>query len=420
VTAAPYASGVGRATEQARARSPRQSVERTDLSPVGRVRRLRFDVQVRPFLVLFELTRACDLACLHCRAEAVPRRHREELTTAEARAVLDDLAQLGPPRPVVVFTGGDPLQRPDLAALVRHASRAGLAAAVSPAGTPRATKGRLSALRAAGVRTVSFSLDGSSASVHDGFRQVAGSFAWTLAACRSARSAGLRLQVNTTVSRETVLELPGICRLVAELGADLWSVFFLVPTGRGRVLQALSARETEDVLAILYDAAAFVPLKTTEAPAFRRLVLRGGPATGGLPPGPLYRALRRRFDRIIAEGFAGNGHATRTRSPLALGDGRGVVFVSHRGDVQPSGFLPLVAGNVRQATLSSIYACSPLLRTMRDPAALQGRCGRCELREVCGGSRAQAFARLGDPLGEDPTCPYEPPPPARVGAGSGR
>lgn len=383
----------------------------------GKLRRLRFDLRTRPFLVLFELTRACDLACHHCRADAMPKADPDELSTREVRAVLDDLASLGSPRPIVVFTGGDPLQRSDLTSLVRHATTSGLAAAVSPAGTPRASRERLGELRAAGARTVSLSLDGASPASHDALRGVEGSFAWTLSACRAAQAAGLRLQVNTTVSAETVAELPETLRLVAELGASLWSVFFLVPLGRASALSALSAQQTEDVLAFLAEAAGMMPLKTTEAPAYRRVLLQRQAGTAALALGPLYEDLRRRLELVgpvprvrIADSASPAPAGPPRRGPLAVGDGRGVIFVSHRGDVYPSGFLPLAAGNVRQVPLSSIYARSPLLQALRDPSRLSGRCGKCELAEVCGGSRAQAYARSGDPLGEDPTCAYEPAP----------
>jgi len=400
------------------------------------LRRLHFDLDKRPFLVLLELTRSCGLSCRHCRADALGEHHPDELRTHEIEAVLDDLASLGAPRPIVVFTGGDPLCRSDLVALVRYATRLGLTIAVSPAGTPRARKARLGALRSAGAGTVSFSLDGASPDTHDAFRGVDGSFAWTLGGCRAARAAGLRLQVNTTVSAETVGELPALCRLAAELGANLWSVFFLVATGRGASVQALSAAETEDVLWFLADASAAVTLKTTEAPHFRRVLLERGNSqrVGRQRPGPLYEELRRRFELLPggpveagrsavrrARGSAAvstnSGISVRSgqafvsgpprRSPLMVGDGRGVVFVSHLGEVYPSGFLPLVVGNVRQAPLSNIYAEAPLLKALRG-SEFGGRCGRCEYRRICGGSRAQAFATSGDPLGEDPSCVYQP------------
>lgn len=373
--------------------------------PAPGVRRLRFDVAERPFLVLFELTRACDLKCSHCRAEAIRTADPDELATEEVIAVLDDLAALGAPRPLVVLTGGDPLRRDDLDELVRHGTALGLPLALAPAGTPRATPARLASLRQAGVRTVSFSIDGAGPGAHDAFRRVEGSLAWTLDACRAARSVGMRLQVNTTVSRENVLELPGICRLVADLGASLWSVFFLVPVGRGRALGALSAEETEDVLAFLATASHVMPLKTTEAPHYRRVVA-GKPPDGRAPaPGELAAELHRRFEALDV---ASGGSARRARSPLAVGDGRGVVFVSHVGDVAPSGFLPVAVGNVRERSLTDIYASAPLLRALRDPGRLRGRCARCALHRLCGGSRAQAWARTGDVFGEDPSCGYVP------------
>ena len=386
----------------------------------ARVRRPRFDVRERPFLVLFELTRACALACRHCRAEAMSCADPAQLTTREVEDVFADLAALGPPRPIVVLTGGDPLERQDLSELVRRGSSAGLRIALSPAGTPLASEPRLADLRAAGVTAVSFSLDGASPARHDAFRRVDGSFAWTVAACRAARRVGIRLQLNTTVSAQTVRELPRIARLAGELGAGLWSVFFVVPTGRGRSMGALSAEDTEDVLHFLYDIAELVPLKTTEAPQFRRVMLERDASGGGEPEerGALYGELR---ELLAAEGLGrgdsvGRREGRRSRrSPMAVGDGRGVVFVSHTGDVCPSGFLPLTVGNVRERRLSEIYAEASLLRDLRDPDCLHGRCGRCELRHFCGGSRAQAFAASGDPLGEDPTCPYEPAPPARAG-----
>ena len=380
------------------------------------VRQLRFDVDARPFLVLFELTRACALACRHCRAEAHPGRDPDELSTAEIRAVLDDLASIGAPRPRVVLTGGDPLERPDLQTLVAHGANAGLSMAISPAGTPRATASTLGALRHAGATAVSFSLDAATAEAHDDFRRVQGSFEWTVHGCRSATEVGLRLQVNTTVTAATVLELPALSRLVTDLHAARWSVFFVVPTGRADATQALSAESTEDTLAFLHDVAQWVRLKTTEAPTFRRLAVHKRQGITTRAPGPLYVELHRRLADAWPVSDRPSGARTgpaastdpRRRAPLAVADGRGVVFVSHTGDVQPSGFLRLVVGNVREKPLTQLYAGAPLLRALRDPSALRGRCGRCELREICGGSRAQAYARHGDPLGEDPTCDYDP------------
>lgn len=381
------------------------------------VRHLRYDLGRRPFLVLFELTRACELACRHCRAEAKRERDADELSTHEVATVLDDLGALGAPRPIVVFTGGDPLMRPDLFELVRHGVAAQLAVSVAPAGTPRATPDALRELRQAGVATVSFSLDGASARTHDDFRQTQGSFNWTVAACTEARRAGLRLQLNTTVTADTVHELPEMLHLARRLEVGLWSVFFLVPMGRGSALEPLPAEDIEDTLEFLFEAATAVPLKTTEAPQYRRIVLEhvAGTSAGSSARGPLYAQLHERLEALGVSATApaapirpaGPGGDHR-RPPLAVGDGRGVVFISSRGDVQPSGFLPLAAGNVRQRPLPEIYSDSELFRALRDPDRLGGRCGRCEYREPCGGSRARAYAAGGDPLAEDPGCPYEP------------
>jgi radical SAM protein len=381
------------------------------------LRQLRYDVGRRPFLVLVELTRACELACQHCRAEAKRDRDPDELTSDEIGGMLDDLGGLGSPRPIVVFTGGDPLLRPDLLELVQRGVGAQLAVSVAPAGTPRATPAVLRELRGAGVATVSFSLDGANAGTHDRFRRTQGSFNWTVAACAAARQAGLRLQLNTTVTAATVHELPEMLRLALRLGVSLWSVFFLVPMGRGSALKPLSAEGIEDALEFLYEAATVVPLKTTEAPQYRRIVLGHGPddppaATGR---GELYSELHDRLGTLALARAGPDGTRRpaapalrRRRPPLVVGDGRGVVFVSSRGDVQPSGFLPLVAGNVRERPLADIYSDSELFQSLRDPDQLRGRCGRCEYRVVCGGSRARAFAASGDPLAEDPGCPYQP------------
>lgn len=377
------------------------------------VRRLRQDLDTRPFLVIWEVTRACDLVCVHCRAEAIPDRDPLELTTAEGRHLLDRLAAYGPPYPLVVLTGGDPFARDDLAELVAHASARGLSVALAPSVTPRMTRRALDELREAGAKAVSLSLDGATAATHDGFRGVDGVFDATLEAARWVREAGFRLQINTTVTRATVDDLPGILRHVGDLDAFLWSVFLLVGTGRGRELQALGPGGTEDVLHALYDASSYVRIKTTEAPMYRRVVMQRN-TTGARSPGEVaelfglgdrYRRLRSGFDGWVEE----RQMPERTsRPPLDVNAGRGFAFVSHTGTVTPSGFLPLPAGSVRDRPFREIYADAPLMRRLRRPETFGGRCGRCEFREVCGGSRSRAYAASGDAFAEDPACPYEP------------
>ncbi|WP_199486452.1 TIGR04053 family radical SAM/SPASM domain-containing protein [Actinomadura logoneensis] len=375
------------------------------------VRHQRHDAADRPFIVIWESTRACPLACRHCRAEAVPGRDPRELDTAAAKDLLARVADFGRPAPLFVITGGDPFQRPDLNELVAYGREAGVPVAVSPSGTPTLTEERLRAVHAAGATGLSLSLDGSTAAVHDDFRGVPGVFRLTLDAWDTARALGMKVQINTTVARHNLHDLPDIVRLVAEHGAMLWSAFFLVPTGRGRALGALSPGEVEDVLNFVYDVGLAVPAKTTEAHHFRRVALqrrvlaeRGDDHVAALRLGPLYRELTARAADL------GLDAATRRarRPPLDVNAGRGFVFVSHTGTVHPSGFLPLSAGDVRETPLTEIYRASPLFTGLRAADMLGGRCGRCEFRRVCGGSRSRAYGVTGDPYAEEPWCGYVP------------
>jgi AdoMet-dependent heme synthase len=378
-------------------------------SAVPAIRRVHHDLTERPFIVIWEVTRACALACRHCRAEAQPDRNPFELTTSEGRALLADLADLGAPRPIVVLTGGDPIERPDLAELVAFGTSLGLPISLAPSVTPRLTAAALGQLRAAGARTVSLSLDGANAETHDGFRGEPGVYQATLESAAAARAVGLRLQINTTVTATSVHELPDILDQVVGMDAGLWSVFFLVHTGRGSDLASLDAVEVEEVLHWLHEIAPVVPVKATEAPHFRRVALQRAACDPELlderfPPTPLRLALREGTARVAPRASG----ARRARPPLDVNAGRGFAFVDHVGRVHPSGFLPLSAGSVRVRPLSRIYRESPLFRSLRDPASFGGRCGRCEFQTVCGGSRSAAFAATGDPLAEDPNCAHQP------------
>ena len=374
------------------------------------VRLLHHDASDRPFIVIWEVTRACQLACTHCRADAIRYRDPGELSTAEGRRLLDDLASFGTPRPLVVLTGGDPFERPDLAELVAYGTSLGLSVALSPSVTARLTRPVLVELHDAGAKAVSLSLDGATAGSHDAFRGVDGVFDATLDAARTIREIGFRLQINTTVTRGNVCELPRILQHVVDLGASLWSVFFLVPTGRGKNLEALTATEEEEVLHWLHDVSALVAIKTTEAPHFRRVALEraGVEALDDVfPPGPLRSDLR----AATTDLFAGREPAPRRpRPPIDVNSGRGFAFVDHVGVVYPSGFLPVAAGSVHEHPFPQIYRESEVLQALRRPDGFGGRCGRCEFRAVCGGSRSHAYAVSGDLLGEDPSCLHRPEP----------
>jgi radical SAM protein len=336
-----------------------------------------------PRVAVWEVTRACDLACHHCRASAVPRPDPGELTTAEAHALLAQVRDLAPD--AFVLTGGDPLKRPDLLELVQAATALGLHVALAPSVTPLLTPRALARLAEAGVRRVALSLDGPDAATHDAFRGMAGAFAATLAAVAAVRDAGMELQVNTSLSRATVGKLLPTSLRVSEIAPVLWSVFFVVPVGRAAAADQLDAAACERVFHALYDwgDATGIPVKTTAAPAFRRVFLE------------------REAERV-------RGDRARRALPGAANDGKGFVFVSHTGEVQPSGFLPLSAGNVRRERLADLYRFSPFFRALRDEARLEGKCGICPFRSVCGGSRARAFAVTGNAFASDPACAYEP------------
>lgn len=375
------------------------------MSQRSAVRHLRHDVGERPMITIWEVTRACALVCRHCRADAQTRAHPRQLSTEAGKALLDDIAGFGKPFPIVVLTGGDPFERPDLPELVRHGTSLGLHIALSPSVTPRLTPDVLAELREAGAKAVSLSLDGACAATHDTFRGVPGVYDDTITAAKWVREAGFRLQINTTVTRDNVLELPEVLQTVLDFETSLWSVFFLVPTGRGSSLKALRAHETEDVLNWMHDVSDLVAVKATEAPHYRRVAIER--ARGVRPElGDLYAQLTAATARVRA-GRAGKER--RPRPPIDVNSGRGFAFIDHLGDVYPSGFLPMKCGNVVEQSFRDIYSTSPVLRSLRDPAGFHGACGTCEFAEVCGGSRSHAYAVTGDLLASDPSC-------VRVGA----
>ena len=368
----------------------------------GSRRTTHVDLDRRPILVFWESTRACRLACRHCRADAMPHPAPGELTPEESIRFIESLADFGRPAPILVITGGDALMRPDLLELVDAARAASVTPALAPSVTPLLTDERLAELRQHGVKMASLSLDGASAETHEGLRQIEGHFAETLAALHRLRAHGFVLQVNTVVTAENVEELPAIAKIVRDCGAAIWEVFFLIQVGRGSAMAELSPAENEDVCLFLYDASRYdFIVRTVEGPFFRRIVTwrREGVT---LQPGPLYQRLARRlYEQLGPPTTESKAQTKGTR------DGRGIVFVSSTGDVYPAGFLPVRLGDVREQTITEIYREHPLMLNIR-AARFTGRCGRCEYKSLCGGSRARAFASSGDPLGEDPACAYEP------------
>ncbi len=339
----------------------------------------RVDMVERPFILFWEVTRACALACKHCRAIAQPQAHPDELCHDEAMALVDKIAELAPP--MLVLTGGDPMMRSDIYELISYATQRGLRVALSPAATNRLVNADFARLKEAGVVSMSLSLDGATRETHDRFRGVPHTFERTLQAAQAAMDAGIQLQVNTTLAKSTLPELDGFIELMNRIKPDVWSVFVLVPTGRASLEDLPTAEQLESVWQRLEGLRSTLPfaIKTTEGHHYRRVLMQAA-TKGGQPP----------------------RHLIPTR------DGKGVLFISHTGEVQPSGFLPLTAGNVRTDDLATLYRTHPIFVQLRDDDALGGKCGLCEFRRVCGGSRARAFGTCGDMMAAEPLCNYIP------------
>ena len=344
-----------------------RAAERRSIVPFDRMP----DFSLAPLTAAWEITRACPLKCVHCRADAQHHRDPGELTTEEGLSLITQAAEMGVR--VFVITGGDPLARPDAFDLVAAAAATGMHTGFSPSVTPRLTADALTRAADAGAQTIHLSLDGARAETHDDFRGVKGAFDRTLAAMDVIAGLDARLQIGSSVSRRTVGDLPDMIPLLTGR-VDLWSLFFHVPTGRGQTEDMLDAQEHEEVLHWLATTEFPFMVRTTASPTFRRVLVQLGN-----PPGP------------------------------GVNDGNGFAFVSHLGDVCPSGFLQLPAGNVRDRPLAHWYRESELFTSLRDPDRLEGKCGRCNFKTLCGGSRARAWALTGNPLAADPTCAYEPP-----------
>ena len=346
--------------------------------------------QENPYIAIWETTRACDLACLHCRAEAIKWRHPLELTTKESLQLVDQVSQCG--KPLFVLTGGDPMKRPDIFEIIAYAVQQGLRVAMTPSGTPLMTREIVDQLKDMGLARLAVSLDGSRAEIHDSFRQVSGSYGWTMNCIEYALEAGLPVQINTTVSRHNLADLRALADLLLTKNIALWSVFFLVPTGRGKAEDEVSAEDYERVFHFLVDLCLEAPfdIKTTAAPHYRRVLLQR------LKEMPAHQ----RPQKLVQAGPIGRA--------AGVNEGRGLVFVSHTGEIYPSGFLPISTGNVRHDSLIDVYRKSTLFRDLRDTSKLGGKCGDCEFREICSGSRARAYAMTGDYLAEEPFCSYIP------------
>lgn len=354
------------------------------------------DFSQAPFTIAWEVTRACAYACVHCRADAQHQRDPNELNTEESFRLVDRLAEFG--SPILVFTGGDPMMRRDLFDLIAYATEKGLRCSLTPTATALPTPERLQKAKESGIRRIALSLDAPTAEVHDAFRQVPGSWERTMRILHNAQSAGLSAQVNTTVSRHNLNLLPEMVPFIQEVGAVQWSVFFLVPTGRAQIPWMISPEEHERVFNWLYELSQKAPfdIKATAAPMYRRVAIqRKRQEQGSGKP-------------VTFQG-AGFQYADGLNRPTkGVNDGNGFLFISHLGEIMPSGFLPISAGNVRTDDVVQVYREHPFFQDLRDPEKLKGKCRVCEFRDVCGGQRGRAYGVTGDYLESDPGCVYEP------------
>jgi radical SAM protein len=341
-----------------------------------------------PLLVIWEATQACDLACVHCRASAQPDRSPDELTTDQGYRLLDEIKSFG--NPLMVFTGGDPLKRPDLFYLIRHSVKIGLRTNVTPSATPLLTGEAIRRMKDAGIARMAISLDGPDAASHDDFRGIPGTFARAMFALEEAQRIGLDTQLQTTVTRRNMARLPEISEIARKVGTKMWSLFFLIVTGRAECADDLTAEEYENVFEFMYDLSKSAPygIKTTEAMHYRR-----------------YVAQRMKAEHRNAPSEAAGAVVWRT---AGVSDGKGFVFISHKGEIFPSGFLPLRGGSVVEDSLTDVYRNSDLFLQLRDTTQREGKCGICEYQKICGGSRSRAYALTGNYLAEDPRCVYQP------------
>ena len=341
-----------------------------------------------PRVVAWESTQACNLVCRHCRASAQREPSPDELTTAAVKTLIDQIAAMS--HAIFVISGGEPLMREDIFEIASYATERGLRTAISPNGT-LITPETVSRMHDSGIKRVSVSIDGSCPERHDEIRGVAGAYEGALRGVGHCREGELPFQINTTVMRQNVDDLEGIRDLTVSLGAAAWHVFMLVPTGRGQIDDELTPEGYERILNWIYDAAleSPIPIRVTCGPQFMRLVLTRNAETE-TPPNLVGR--ERGLDRMSRGCLAGQGYC----------------FVSHRGEVFPCGYLPVLAGNVREASFEKIYRESPVFQRLRDLSQLEGKCAACAFLHRCGGCRARAYSLSGDYMAEEPYCTHQP------------
>lgn len=397
------------------------------------------NVTSKPRLIFWELTKGCNLRCIHCRATATELSSPLDLPTAKAKEIIEQIAAYA--SPILVLSGGEPLYRRDVFELARFASDRGIRVALATNGT-LVTKDVAQRIADAGVKRVSISLDGADAETHDTFRGIPGAFEAAIYGLRNLKQLGMQVQINMTIARHNAAQLPAVLDLAKGIGADALHTFLLVPVGCGVDIaaeQMVDPEEYERMLHWFYDRSleGGVELKATCAPHYFRVVRQRraaerkqsgyGAHSAQLSPeaiGPAEMMMPGSTGIIINKnrelggmpaahghpgGHPGSGHpdgmSAMTKGCLA---GTGVCFVSHEGEVFPCGYLPTKAGDLRSQSFREVWENSVIFEQLRDPGNLKGKCGCCEFRNVCMGCRARAFAATGDMMDEEPFCVYQP------------
>jgi AdoMet-dependent heme synthase len=359
------------------------------------------DFNENPYIVIWEVTRACQLKCVHCRADAQNKPDPLELTPEEGIKLIDQIYEMN--NPMLVFTGGDCMMREDLFDLAEYAIKKGMRVSMTPSATDNVTKEKMERAKEVGLSRWAFSLDGPTPEIHDHFRGTPGSFDLTIEKVRYLNELNMPLQLNTVISRYNYDYLEQMAELMKELKVVMWYIFLLVPTGRGQLDACLTPAEHEKVFRWLYELSKTAPydIKTTAAQHYRRVVFQQKARENMVDKGEI------RYEDTLTKDMASVIDGLK-RAPKGVNDGNGFVFISHTGDVMPSGLLPLVGGNVREKSLADIYRNSPVFKDLRSPDKYKGKCGVCEFRYVCGGSRSRTFAVTGDYMGSEPFCVYIP------------
>ena len=359
------------------------------------------DFNENPYIVIWEVTRACQLKCIHCRADAQNKPDPRELTPEEGLKLIDQIYEMN--NPMLVFTGGDCMMREDLFELADYAVKKGMRVSMTPSATDNVTKERMERAKQVGLSRWAFSLDGPTPEIHDHFRGTPGSFDLTIEKVKYLNELNMPLQLNTVISRYNYEHLEQMAELMKELKVVMWYIFLLVPTGRGQLDACLTPAEHEKVFRWLYELSKTAPydIKTTAAQHYRRVVFQQKARENMVNKGEI------RYEDTLTKDMASVIDGLK-RAPKGVNDGNGFVFVSHTGDVMPSGLLPLVGGNVRDQSLAEIYREAPVFKELRNPDNYKGKCGVCEFRHVCGGSRSRTYAVTGDYMESEPFCVYIP------------